>query len=665
MMISLRSSCARGLSSGLRVCVSILLILSLGTPIWAVVFSNTDPIVISDAAAIGTANPYPSDIVISGTTGTVTNVTVTLNTFNHTFPDDVDIMLVAPGGNNLVLMSDAGGGADVFGPSLTFDDAAAAAIADGGPISGGTFKPSQYVTGDVFPAPAPVPSANTTFAAAFNGIAADGTWSLYAVDDLGLDMGTLGNGWTITITTTGGIVTSSNPGVVFLNERWGRAGVYPSPITVSGLTGAIADVNVTLTNANHLNPDDLDIMLVSPAGKRLIIMSDAGGTTDLVGVNITIDDAAATVLPDTTVIATGSFRPANYGGSETFHDLLGPHSSAASAGGGTLASVFNGTQPNGTWRLYIIDDATASAGNFNGGWSLDITAGGSFGAKRFTSSDFTGDGQTDVSIYRPSNGNWWIRNSATYGNSVMQWGVAGDTPVPSDYDGDGKTDLAIFRPSSGTWIILNSATSTASFTGWGNATDNLVPADFDGDGKVDLVIWRDSTQQFWVRLSTTGAVRVVTWGASGDIPVRGHFEGTDGADFAVFRPSNGTWYILSNNGGTTRQQQWGISTDELVQADYDADGKTDIAVWRPSDGNWYIFNSGSGTATISHVGSSGDTPVPGDYDGDSKSDLAVWRGAEGGWYIYNSGTTVLGSALRQDAWGVPTDIAVPSTYYLP
>src|SRR5262245_56614525 len=63
-------------------------------------FTNSNPITITDAA---NATPYPPAIAVSGLTGTITNVTVTLNSFSHTFPDDVGIVLVAPTGAALLL----------------------------------------------------------------------------------------------------------------------------------------------------------------------------------------------------------------------------------------------------------------------------------------------------------------------------------------------------------------------------------------------------------------------------------------------------------------------------------------------------------------------------------------------------------------------------------
>ncbi|HEV8579257.1 MAG TPA: proprotein convertase P-domain-containing protein [Thermoanaerobaculia bacterium] len=145
----------------------------------------------------------------------------------------------------------------------------------------------------------------------------------------------------------------------------GAAAPYPSNVSVSGITGTVSKVTVTLTNVNHTFPDDVDMLLVGPAGQKVILMSDAGGSNDLVNVNLTFDDAGP-ALPDSALIASGTFRPTNFGTGDTF-----PAPAPAAPYGAALAD-FAGTNPNGTWSLYVTDDAGADIGSIAGGWSLNF-----------------------------------------------------------------------------------------------------------------------------------------------------------------------------------------------------------------------------------------------------------------------------------------------------
>ena len=71
--------------------------------------------------------------------------------------------------------------------------------------------------------------------------------------------------------------------------------------------------------------------------------------------------------------------------------------------------------------------------------------------------------------------------------------MAGDIPVPGDYDGDGKTDVAVFRPSTGTWFVRQSSNGKWVGFNWGSAGDIPVVGDFDGDGRADYAVFRPST----------------------------------------------------------------------------------------------------------------------------------------------------------------------------
>ena len=170
--------------------------IALGTTTSATTnFANTTPISIP---SVGIANPYPSNIAVSGLSGTVTEVVVNLSGFTHTFPDDVDVLLVGPGGQRVMLMSDVGGSTDVANLNLTFRDSAAGVLPDNGPSVSGTFRPSNIGATDTFNAPAPAAPYGIALSE-FNGINPNGTWSLYVIDDLTGDSGSF-TGWGLSIT---------------------------------------------------------------------------------------------------------------------------------------------------------------------------------------------------------------------------------------------------------------------------------------------------------------------------------------------------------------------------------------------------------------------------------------------------------------------------------
>jgi len=268
--------------------------------------------------------------------------------------------------------------------------------------------------------------------------------------------------------------------------------------------------------------------------------------------------------------------------------------------------------------------------------------------------DFDGDARADISVFRPSDGNWYLMKSQS-GFSVQNFGLSGDLITPGDFDGDGITDLAIYRASSATWWYKSSINGAFFAAPWGISGDIPLAEDVNGDGRADYVNFRPSNST-WYRATSSGQfLTAVTFGQSGDTPVVGDFDGDGKADLAIFRPSTGTWWYRGANGIDTAIQ-WGQSGDVPVPGDYDGDGKTDAAIWRPSNGVWYILGSG-GTYTATSWGLTGDRPVAADYDGDGKADIAIWRPSSGVWYILQSTAGFTGMQF-----GLSTDKAAPNAF---
>lgn len=381
----------------------------------------------------------------------------------------------------------------------------------------------------------------------------------------------------------------------------------------------------------------------------------AGNPNFTVSVNSAMGNANAVLVIDsvdpgvgTTIPATGSFArmtttTQNTGAGNGWASLTMPIPTTANVVGQTFFA-----------RWYIQD--AGAANGFSVSQAVRFTVFGEATAvNRPTFVDFDGDRKTDMSIFRPSNGQWWISKSSDNQAIGLQFGLGTDRIVPGDFTGDGKTDVAVWRPSTGDWFFLRSEDNTFLAFPFGQNGDVPAPGDFDNDGKADAAVFRPSTGTWFIFASTQGFT-ASQFGSSGDVPQTGDYDGDGRADMAIFRPSSGEWWLNRSTAGVMGVQ-FGSSTDRPVAQDFTGDGKTDIAFYRPSSGEWFILRSEDSSSFSFPFGLATDIPAPGDYDGDGRSDAAVFRPSSGTWFVNRSTQGFLGVA-----WGLNGDVPAPSAY---
>jgi len=154
---------------------------------------------------------------------------------------------------------------------------------------------------------------------------------------------------------------------------------YPSVINVSGISGNVTSkVQVILRNFGHIFPDDVDILLEAPDGTRSIVMSDSGAGVSVSGEYLTFSPTATSPVPDESAISDAlPLRPTN---GTSVDDVNSLSDVFPAPGPGTLVravadfDAFNGINPNGAWKLYVVDDyPSLDGGAILEGWSLVLT----------------------------------------------------------------------------------------------------------------------------------------------------------------------------------------------------------------------------------------------------------------------------------------------------
>jgi hypothetical protein len=255
------------------------------------------------------------------------------------------------------------------------------------------------------------------------------------------------------------------------------------------------------------------------------------------------------------------------------------------------------------------------------------------------------DGASDLRVYHPAAGTWYILGSdGAVGNTVV-WGGSGDLPVSGDFDGDARADIAVYNRRNGLWSILNSRDGSQVNAYWGTSEMVPTPGDYDGDGKTDIAVYERATGSWYILGSSDGQQQVINWGWNEAQPAPADYDGDGRTDLAVYHGATGDWYILFKGSGNQSTWNLGVKRGVPVPADYDGDGKDDLAVYQRNTGLWTIAPLFGTIGQVAFGGARG-VAVPGDYDGDGVADLGIYDVLTGDWHTMGSR-----DGYRMQNWG--------------
>ena len=653
-------------------------------------FTNSTQITIPTIGLpAGISLPYPSNIVVSGLTGPIRRVSITLHGLSHQFAGDIDMLLVAPDGAKLLMLSDAGSNIPAFNYTITFDDYALYQPFANGGLLPVVYRPvNHFATSDSFltPAPAftaadsPAPVGTATFASQFNGHDGNGTWSLYVVDDSGGGTGKLAGGWSITFSSP-----PASPGDLLISEYRVRGpgaqnDEFIEIYNASGKSHTVAAVSGTgygIAASDGVTRCTIPNGTVIPRGGHFLCVNAEGYSLG----GIATGDATFTAdIPDNRGIAlfNNNTGGVDNPGSTDYSlasrlDAVGPDAEANTlyTEGGGFPSI---TPAN---IDYAIVRKTV-------GMCVDAACTGGSRTRPVSATALV-DGNNNATDF------YYADTAGTAAAFVQRLGAPGPENLSSPIKLDGGGSQLLYQKASGC-----SARDAAP-----NRVRDATPVAGGASGTLDLrTMWRNTTGANITRLRfriidlttfpapagfadlrprTSNAVTIVAdtypcgvgtasvtaQGTTLETPPQPHGGGFN-ASLSVGTITSGT--PLANGASVTVRFLLAVqltgaarfclipetlpaavgdpfcyigsteSTITTAPGDFDDDQKAEMPMYNPATGLWKILRSGSGytAATTIFWGGPGYTAVPGDYDGDGKADVAVYRMSTGIWSILTS-----------------------------
>lgn len=407
-----------------------------------------------------------------------------------------------------------------------------------------------------------------------------------------------------------------NPGPLTVPSTAGAATPYPSSIFVSGLTGNVGTVTVQLNNISSSDIAQTDLLLVGPTGAQIIPFASVGDSSTIEGVNITLDDSAAGLIPGGSPLTTGSYKPTSITGSTTLifpapAPLVNASNYAATDGAATLTSIFQNTPPNGTWALYAMDHSGNGAATFGGGWCVNITPPAV--QTTITTSPagllVSVDGGTATAA--PLVESWIPGSTHTITTTSPQSGATGTQYVWSSWSDSGAISHTITVPSTATTYTANfntqyqlstqaspSADGTVSpVSGGYYATGAIIPVTATANSGFQFNNWTSTGGSFG---STSSPSTNFTM-PSAPATVTGNFITASVPTTITTSPAN---LLVSVDGGTFAVaplvESWVIGSTHTIATTSPQSGGTGIQ---------YAFSTWSDGGAISHTITVPSTPT--------------------------------------------------------
>jgi subtilisin-like proprotein convertase family protein len=219
------------------------------------------------------------------------------------------------------------------------------------------------------------------------------------------------------VAPSNGVLHVTNSDAIRINDNQ-PATPYPSTIFVRCVPSQLKKITVTLNAISHNYPSDIDVMLVSPAGRALVVMSHCGGDTPANGATITFDDDAPATLSPDSFLGDGTFKVSSYWTSPYFPTPAPTPNAIA------LRDLVT-DDPSGSWSLYVLDDEPLDDGYIADGWTLNLYYA-NLSALKFINSTYLADGTFQTTLI----GTEGITHTIQSSTDLIHWTTVTNSTLP-------------------------------------------------------------------------------------------------------------------------------------------------------------------------------------------------------------------------------------------